>query len=193
MNQETQGKITKLLLEIRGGSTRAKEDLLELLVSELRHVARNLLRRERRAVSLTPTELVNESYIKLWGKKDLDADNRRYLFAAAGRAMRQVLVDHYRTQHAAKRPNPDARVSSDVLRSKGVAPAVRPEYLDLHLAVEQLDEWNSALGEVVYLKLYWEMTHGEIADHLGLSEKAIEKRWGKARGVLRAMLAGAGE
>ena len=58
--------------------------------------------------------LVNEAIVRLFEGEALDrASDRRYLFAAAAQAMRQVLVDHARRRDAAKRDGGRHRVPLD--------------------------------------------------------------------------------
>ena len=77
-------------------------------------MATGLMRREQPDHSLQPSALVNEALIRLFdGNVLARAQDRRYLFAAAAQAMRQVLVDHARQRNAAKRAAADERVPLD--------------------------------------------------------------------------------
>jgi hypothetical protein len=59
------------------------------------------MRNERPDHTLPPTAVVHEAVIRLLGEKVFDrAPDRSYLFAAAARAMRAVLVDHARRRAA---------------------------------------------------------------------------------------------
>ena len=49
-------------------------------------------------VTLQPTVLVHEAYLRLFGKGSIDLKDRAYFFAAAGHAMRRILVDHARAR-----------------------------------------------------------------------------------------------
>ena len=62
---------------------------------------------ERPDHSLDATVLVHEAYLRLTG--DQHFENRRHFFAAAGTAMRRVLVDHARRKLSAKPGGPAHR------------------------------------------------------------------------------------
>ena len=63
------------------------------------------------SATLSTTELVHESYLKLHGTASADWEGRAHFFGAASRAMRQVLVDFARRRGAAKRGGEATRVS----------------------------------------------------------------------------------
>ena len=73
------------------------------------------MHRERPGHTLQPSALVHEALLRLLdGDALADVPNRRYLFAAAAQAMRQVLVDHARRRRPGKRdgqprPRPPGR------------------------------------------------------------------------------------
>jgi len=55
-------EVTKILMEMRRGDMDAFDRLFPIVYDELRRVAANLLRQERRNQTLQPTALVNEAY-----------------------------------------------------------------------------------------------------------------------------------
>src|SRR5580692_5606977 len=62
------------------------------------------MRRERANHTLSPTAVVHEAVIRLLGEEVFDrAADRNFLFAAAARAMREVLIDHARRRTADRR------------------------------------------------------------------------------------------
>jgi RNA polymerase sigma-70 factor, ECF subfamily len=70
-----------------------------LIYDELRRVASRLMRRERADHTLSPTAVVHETVIRLLGDEFFDrAADRSILFAAAARAMGEVLIDLARRQ-----------------------------------------------------------------------------------------------
>ena len=90
------GDITRLLHEWRTGSRDAENQLFELVMPNLRRLAHYLMRTERKDISLQPTELVNQVYLRLVNAKNRDWQNRQHFFAIAARAMRRYLIDHAR-------------------------------------------------------------------------------------------------
>jgi hypothetical protein len=85
--------VTQLLQEWRNGDKAALERLTPLVYDELRRLARNYLRGERKDHTLQGTALVNEAYMKLVGYTNLEWQNRAHFFGVAARVMRQILID----------------------------------------------------------------------------------------------------
>jgi hypothetical protein len=54
------------------GDAFAEERLFELVVPQLRNIARGLMRKERPGHSLEPTALVNEIYFRVSGIRQFD-------------------------------------------------------------------------------------------------------------------------
>src|SRR5579862_6028739 len=94
--------ITGLLRKWREGDREAENQLFELVLPNLRRLARHLMRGERKDHTLQPTELVDQIYLRMVQAKDRDWQNRQHFFAIAARAMRRYLIDHARG-----RPNAD--------------------------------------------------------------------------------------
>src|SRR5687767_3860744 len=99
--------VTQLLFDWSKGDQKALDKLMPLVLSELRRLAGNYLRRERQNHTLQPTALVNEAYLKLVDQKNMRWQNRAQFFGVAAQLMRRILVDHARQHQAAKRGGPD--------------------------------------------------------------------------------------
>ena len=76
---------------------------MPLVYDELRRLAGGYLRRERVGHTLQTTALVHEAYLRLVDQTRADWQNRAQFFGVAAQLMRRILVDHARTQQAAKR------------------------------------------------------------------------------------------
>ena len=110
------GEITRLLQAWSSGDRGVEERLFDLVLPELRRLARSLMRKERRGHTLQTTALLNEAYLRLLNARENDWENRRHFFAVAARAMRRLLVDHGR----ARTLEPKLRTAANVelLRAK---------------------------------------------------------------------------
>ena len=87
----------------------ALDDVFCATYAELRRLATSV-RRENRSLTLTPTALVHEAWIKLAGSPHLVASVSRLHFKRiAARAMRQVLVESARRRKASKRGGGETR------------------------------------------------------------------------------------
>src|SRR6266404_8016454 len=81
---------------------RALDDLFSVTYEELRRLASSVKRGDQ-SVTLTPTALVNEAWLKLANSPRFASTSRLHFKRIAARAMRQVLVE------AARRRNSDKR------------------------------------------------------------------------------------
>src|SRR5918992_5766399 len=95
--------LTGLLQAWSGGDGAALAALAPLVQHELRNIARRILADERRARRWQPTELVQESYLRLLDWRSVHWQNRAHFFATAATMMRRVLVDPARARRASKR------------------------------------------------------------------------------------------
>ncbi len=95
--------VTQILFAIEQGSPRAAADLLPLVYAELRKLAAMKLAREKPGLTLEPTALVHEAYLRLaGGGPGKDWDSRGHFFAAAAEAMRRILVENARRKRREK-------------------------------------------------------------------------------------------
>src|SRR5258705_13971149 len=88
---------------------RALDDLFSVTYEELRRLASSVERGDQ-SVTLTPTALVNEAWLKLASSPQFASTSRLHFKRIAARAMRQVLVEAARRRNAPKRGGPDAIV-----------------------------------------------------------------------------------
>ncbi len=189
MADDAREDLTVLLAEARSGDTGARERLTRAVYGELRQMAGALMRRERPGHTLQPSALVNEAIVRLFEGEALDrASDRRYLFAAAAQAMRQVLVDHARRRDAAKRDGGRNRVPLDQVLQ--YFDERRLDVLALHEALDRLIALDERQGLVVSLRFFAGLSVPEVADVLDVSVGTIEGDWRIARAWLRGQLGG---
>lgn len=180
--------ISRLLQEARDGNETARDLLYSELHAQLRDQARGLLANEQVDHTLQATALVNEACVKLLREGVVDSsENRRQLFHAAIRAMRQVLTDHARARSTTKRGGEFTRQPLDVVlnnfeRNHSVT------FLDLELALERLQRESSREHEALTLRFFGGLTIAETAKLMGTSDSTVESDWRLARAKLVAWL-----
>jgi len=192
MSDEPRHELTDILGRARDGDERARDELIALVYDELRRVAARLMTRERTGHTLSPTAVVHEAVIRLLGDAVFDkASDRSYLFAAAARSMRQVLIDHARRRAADRRGGRRHRVPLDLivedLEEQGL------DILGVHEALNRLAERNGRQAQVMTLRYFGGLTVPEVATVLGISPATVERDWRLARAWLRGRLRGADE
>jgi RNA polymerase sigma factor (TIGR02999 family) len=182
-------EVTTLLGALRAGDPAAQERLVQRVYADLRELAAGLMRRERTDHTLEPTALVHEAVLRLLDQDALPrAPNRRYLLAAAARAMRQVLVDHARTRQADKRGGGLHRQPlDDVLEYFS---RQKLDVLAVHDALDRLARLDERQSQVVALRVFGGLTLEEVAEQLDVSVATVGNDFRMARAWLRRELAG---
>jgi RNA polymerase sigma factor (TIGR02999 family) len=155
------------------------DDLYRFAYDELKRVARHHLRGDGGSATLSTTELVHESFLKLRGGSSTDWQGRAHFFGAASRAMRQVLVDFARRRQAEKHGGGATRVS---LSDGDAALEIElDEILALDAALERLAAVDERLRQIVELRFFGGFSEREVAELLGVTPRTIERNWLKAR------------
>ncbi len=173
----------------RAGDQGALEQLVPLVYSELRDIARRHLRRERPGHTLQSAALVHEAYLRLLVQPPFDTENRAHFVAVASRLMRQILVDHARSHAAAKR-GADCTIRLDTTLVLRRAPAT--DVVALDDALNDLSRLDEQQGRVVELRFFGGLATEEIADVLGVSASTVKRDWNVAKAWLaRQMKRGA--
>jgi RNA polymerase sigma factor (TIGR02999 family) len=177
--------ITHILNRALAGDAGSRERVYDLLYAELVRLARSHLFGSG-AVSLNPSALVHEAYLRMLGRDAAPMRDRRAFFAYASTAMRSVLVDHVRARGADKRGGALAPVTltTGVLESV----AAEEDFSRLNEALEVLRSVDERGFRVVELRYFAGMTEEDIADELAVSVPTVKRDWRKARAFLFGQL-----
>ena len=174
--------ITGLLLSWREGDERALERLVPLGYDELRRVARRQLRGESPAVTIQPTALVHEVYLRLVEVRRATPASRTHFFSVAAALMRRILVDQARRRHANKRGGGVTMMRLDEVSP--VAPTFNVDVLALDEALEALASMDPRQCRVVELRFFAGLTTPETAEALEVSTATVEREWAFAKAWL---------
>jgi RNA polymerase sigma factor (sigma-70 family) len=181
---------------------------MSLLYRELRAMAREHVRRERRSHTLQGTALVNEAFMRLVNLQSVDIRDRAHFFAVASTVMRRILVDHARARLSRKRGGDAVRISSEVLegsvRVDGLhedppSPDFDGEFLlidtdrseditALDDLLSQLETFDPRQSQVVSMRYFGGLTVEQTAQALDISEATVKREWVAARAWLRREL-----
>lgn len=180
--------ITRLLQAARAGDRSAFDELVPRVYDELRRLAARLCQAENAGVTMQPTALVHEAWIKFSGQEALGFGHRAEFFGAAATAMRRVLVDRARARKADKRGGGQDRTPLD---EAIVALEERAGDLgELDLALEGLRELDPRKAQLVDLRFFAGLDMGAAAEALGQSKRQTERDWTMVRAWLRDRLSG---
>lgn len=176
------GEITRLLEVTREGDPDAEGELLSRVYHELRALAASKMAREVPGQTLQPTALVHEAWLRLVDGQAARFPDRAYFFAAAGEAMRRILIENARRKRRLKHGGNLERV--DVTNVDLIAPLPDDELLALDEALTRLAESEPRAAELVKLRFFVGLTQEQAAKELGISVATVERRWAFARAWL---------
>ncbi len=181
------GEVTQLLAA--AGTGRDSDRLLELVYAELRRLAGAQMQRESAGLTLQPTALVHEAWLRLVQSGERTFEGRVHFFRTAARAMRRILVDRARRVDRAKHGGQLERVTLDDSRdAPDASTGLALDLVDLNDALAELEAFDPRLSELVALRWLAGLSVEETADALGLSSRSVKREWSVARAWLARRL-----
>ena len=175
-------QFTESLVAHSRGDSSATERLFSDLYDRLRRLAGRYVRDERRRISLEPTEIVHEAYLRLVEIDQITWKDKSHFLAMAATQMRRVLVDQARRRHSQKRGGGIRLVSfPPELAGENTHPL---DILTVDDALDRLARRKARLGQVAELRLFAGMSVKEIAHVLEVSPRTVRDDWQFARAWL---------
>ncbi len=164
------------------------EELFTTLYAQLRQIAQSALRRAGPQLTVSPTTLLHEAYLKISARDALHFPDRVRFMAYASRAMRTLVIDLVRERRALKRG-----AAFEITAMPAEAEEVAVDSRELQRISDGLDELTGvdpALTELVDLKFFCGFSFAEIAALREVSERTVQRDWNKARLFLHDALLG---
>jgi RNA polymerase sigma factor (TIGR02999 family) len=180
----TPDEITRILREWRSGDKEALERLVPVVYDELRILASRQLAGEWRHNRLETTAVVNEAYLKLFGQREVDWQNRGHFFAIAAQLMRRILVDHARRHLRDKHGGGTIHVALHETDAAAPATVDALDALALDRALHKLEQMDPDQGRIVELRFFGGLTVEETAAIVGVSPATVKRDWALAKGWL---------
>lgn len=181
--------LTEQLRLYSGGEREVAEAVLREVLPRLHQIAVRELRRERYVVPLSPTELINEVWLRSLRKGGWQINNRDHFYAIAALAMRRLLVDFARSRLAQRRGDGEVPESLDGLELHGQIAAPDLEGIaQIGMLMDQLEKAHPEASHVVDMHYFAGFTLEEIAEITGLTFRQVRNRWEKGRDWLKDRL-----
>lgn len=183
--------VTRILSQIDSGDPSAAEQLLPLVYEELRKLAASRLAQEMPGQTLQATALVHEAYLRLVGGPLKDPmpqwNSRGHFFAAAGEAMRRIVIMNARRRSAEKRGGGRGRIELDLDLVPGAERDQR--LLALDEALIRLEHQHPERAQLVKLRFFAGLTIVEAAAAMGISDTTADRHWAYARAWIQREVA----
>jgi len=167
-------------------SKASSEELFSLVYADLQRRARSCMASANGALTIQPTALVHEAWIKLESGGTKQWKNKAHFMGTAVRAMRCLLIDHARSRSTKKRGG--GRTALPLEEELLISDDNAETFIQLDESLEALATLDRELASVVELRFFAGLTDEEIAASLDLSVDQAKKAWAMARAWLKQRL-----
>jgi RNA polymerase sigma factor (TIGR02999 family) len=164
-------------------SREALDHLFSLTYEELRRLASSVKRGDP-GMTLSPTALVNEAWLKLAKSPGVAAQSPLHFKRIAARAMRQLLIEAARRRNAHKRGGNGEIVLITFDDGLHAAATSGGELLALDAALSELGQFEPRQAAIVEARFFGGLEISEISNLLGISEATVLRDWRAAKAWL---------
>ncbi|MGH9735490.1 MAG: ECF-type sigma factor [Candidatus Acidiferrales bacterium] len=178
MGAPLNSSISSLIWAADGGDRSAAEALFAALYSELHRLAKRELASVGLPVTISATTLLHQAYIDMAGDASFSFPDEDRFMGYAARVMGGLIIDYARTRRAQKRGGQFEITSLDA--NADDVPDDRA-LTTVSETLDQLAETDPGLAEIVDLRFFCGFTFAEVARMKGISERAAQRQWEKAR------------
>ncbi len=183
-----------LLQAWRNGDASVERALLDQMYPLLKSMAYAQIRRQGMHVTMRPTELSHEAFIRLCGNKAQPRQNRAQFYAFAASMLRNILVDYLRERSAQKRGGAQSMASLDdpevLLLADHPEHPDSMDWLEVDQAMHLLAQVDAESVRVLELRIFGGLSNEEVADICSISTATATRRWRFARSWLYEHLSG---
>jgi len=172
-------EITQLLLAWHDGDSDALDQLVPLVETELRRLARTYMSRERVSHTLQTTALINEAFVRLIDARNVQWQSRAHFYGIAAQVMRRILVESARKRNYRKRGGGNYQVTFE--ETLVVSEAQDPNVLVLDEALTELARIDERKARVVELRFFGGLTEKETAVAVNVSAETVRRDWRLAK------------
>jgi RNA polymerase sigma factor (TIGR02999 family) len=151
------------------------EGLLPLVYDELRRVAASRMFHEPAGLTLQPTALVHEAWVRVGLKHANRWESREHFFNAIALTMRRLLIERARRKASLKRGG--GRADGDPEPTGLDTEETDSRLLLMDEVVQHLDLEDPEGARIVSYKLFAGLTNAETAEILGVNVRTIERKW----------------
>ena len=178
--------LTVLIRHWKVGDSDARQRVADLLYQHLYQQASSILRSRKSDATLSPTALVNETFINL-DIYSFEVPNRYAFRALAGTVMRNVLAANARAKLALKRAHHPMTVTLSSIAAP-VEPLTAEAFLDLHRLLEMLKQAHPRSYRICEGHYFAGLDYRELAQMEGISEATVARDLRFVRAWLKARI-----
>jgi len=168
-------------------SKRSLDDLFSAAYEELHRLAASV-KYSRPNISISPSTLVHEAWMKLAKSHQLAPESNLHFKHIAARAMRQVLIEAARHRGAYKRGGSGATVFVTFDDAMHAPVACDQDLLALDAALEELAAVSPRQAKLVEIRFFGGLRVDEAAALLDVSESTALREWRTAKAWLASQI-----
>lgn len=182
-------QVTELLEAVGRGDAEAQQALFAQVYDELKRIARAQVRRSGGQLSINPTTLLHEAWIKFARGDGRELSGSAHFYNLLAQAMRQVLLDIARKHATDKHGHGMARTEL----TDGIEQTERSadELIAVDAALGKLRACDAELAQLVEWHFFAGLSFVEIAKVREVTERTVRRHWDMARAFLGDAIRGA--
>jgi RNA polymerase sigma factor (TIGR02999 family) len=150
------------------------------IYGQLKGLARNFMRGERKDHTLSATDLFHEAYGRLRPHLDLDTPDFPLIRSMFATAMRRVLIDHARKRSRRNRRLMRTAVPNSLLdhfSGLGDEDDQADRLLELDSALVKFSQLYPLHAQIVELRFFGGLNFEECAAELGVCSMTVQRYW----------------
>jgi RNA polymerase sigma factor (TIGR02999 family) len=178
------GEFTQWLLRFRAGEQNAQENLIRVIMADLRRLAHRHLAGNRWMTTLDTTSIVNESYLRLVSPAAQHVATRAHFMNLASRVMRQILCDYARKRLTELNVLDRGAADSDLDEATGAEVTQARQFSALDEALVDLARINPRQAQVIECRFFAGLSEEETSEALDTSLRTVQRDWNEARAWL---------
>ncbi len=188
MNPDGDPETIQLLRLAADGDVNARDQAWARVYDEVLRVAAAQRRRWSGNWTMETRVLASEVFIKLYGGRTPEVDDRKHFFTLVARAIRQILVNYSEGQRTAKRGGDAPHGSLTEFGGISLTCEASDQLVDLHEALERFEKIDPRAALVVELRFFGGFSYEEIAEVADISRATAVRDWNAARAWLHREL-----
>jgi len=180
--------VTDLLVAVAKGDAVANDELVRIVYEELKRIARTHVRRSAQGITVNPTTLVHEAWLKFARIDKSAIGGSAHFYNAIAQAMRHILCDLAERKFSEKHGGAMVRMElTDRIEQEN-----KPldELIAVDAALGKLAECDPELSTVIEWHYFVGLSLTEIAELRSVSERTIKRDLAMARAFLHDAMQG---
>jgi RNA polymerase sigma factor (TIGR02999 family) len=170
--------LTDRLQRFSMGDSDIADTVLREVLPTLRKVAAGVLNRERHPAAISPTELINELWLRNLRRGGWPVRDRGHFYNIAASAMRRLLIDFARSRLAERRGGKANSVPIEDLPMNFHPALPHPEtVVEIGVLMEQLERVDPKAAKVVDLHYFLGCSLEEISELTHLTFGQTRNHW----------------